>query len=662
LTVARWLLFGVSAVAVISAAERLSRRATAAGDLRLIATSALAAAIAVGETLLLGTVGLGGNGVVIAAAALVTGVVVRLGVPARGVSTATLARDGWQRLTRPGRALVGGVAGAIVAQTIYLIGRPGIGTDGLIYHLADPAIWVTDGHPGSMRPTVSGLPVQAYPKTGEVLFGWAIGTARTPVATTLLVIAAAVVAAVAAWSVLRRLGVQQWVAVTLTVALLGCPVPITQLSGPNTDLLTLTWVLCTGALCIGAVAEPPLVAVALVAGGVAVGTKTTAIPIVVVVLAVTAWWVRRTLARHWLIVTLAAATTVGVGVVWYIQDFVVYRAPFYPFSRIPDGPPLPPVITALGARFISDPAAAIRTATAEHYLRGLGGGAVLALGVVVAVLLLPTVRDRRLRRAIALAATAAVLETLVWSAAPFTGAPDHGAAAALVLSGIRYLLPGVALYTVTVGLASRAKGLLGPLARLVAVGAVAANIWADRSFQAGFRPHLVALVAAALLGAVAVELVGAVRAWPVATGWLVAAGLAVVAVAGLTAGTRGYLGRHIAVARELHIGAPQILARLERQPRWSGGHLPVAIGPLANAMLAGPTFNHPLSVISETTRCSVVIRDHAEGWVVLPTHPIALAAPQAHKYDRSECLAGTAPSFSIGGVAVYGPGQHSATG
>jgi hypothetical protein len=660
LTVARWVLFTVSVAGIGSAAARLSRRATAAGDLRLAATGALTAAIAVAETLLLGLVGLGGNALVIAGAAVVTWLVVRLTVTAVGPSSIELARVGWARLGASSRALLGAATAVGITEAAYLIGRPVIGTDGLIYHLADPAIWVTDGHPGSMHATVSGLPIQAYPKTGEVLFSWAIGTARTPVVTTLVMVAALGLAAVCSWSVLRRIGVDQWVAVTLTTSLVLCPVVVTQLSGPNTDLLTLAWVLCTAALCLGAINESALLPIALVAGGVAVGTKTTAIPIVVVLLAVTGWRTRHDLLRHRVGLTLASATALGVGVVWYLQDLAVYHAPLYPFSRLPSGPPLPPVITALGARFLRNPAAAVRVATATGYARGLGAGLVLAAGVVITALLLPTVRERRLRGLIAITVAAATAEALVWSAAPFTGASGQPGSRTLVLAGIRYLLPGLALFAVAVGLASRAGGVLGLAARAIAVVAVIADLWANRSFQLGIRPHLATIIAAALVGGLVAVTVGATHTlskWPIATPRVLAGGIAVVLVGTMSAATHGYLGRHLTIARAAHVDEPAILSWLAQQPTWSNGHLPIASGPVADALFAGPTFNHPLSVITEQTSCADVQAAARRGWVVLPTAPEPPEVPGATSYDRSRCLTGEQPAFSAGGVAVYRPKQ-----
>jgi hypothetical protein len=655
LTVARWVLFAISIAALGSVGERLGRRATVAGDLRLAAAGALTAAIAVAETLLLGLVGLGGNAVVIAAAAAITGVGVRFTVPARGPSSTDLARDAWRRLSAPARGLLGAWVAIVVTETAYLVWRPAIGTDGLIYHLADPAIWVTDGRPGSMHPTVSGLPIQAYPKTGEVLFSWAIGTARTPVVTTLVMVAAAVLAAACTWSVLRRIGVDQWIAVMLSASLIGCPVMITQLSGPNTDLLTLTWVLCTAALCRGAISESSLLPVALVAGGVAVGTKTTAIPIVVVLLAVTGWLSRREVARHRLTLALAGATALGIGAVWYIQDLVVYHAPLYPFSRFPAGPKLPPVITVLGARFLRDPAAAVRVATATGYARGLGAGLVLAVGVVLTAVLLPTVRERRLRGLIAIAVAAAAAEALLWSAAPFTGWSGQPGSRTLVLAGIRYLLPGLALFAVAVGLASRVGGVLGLSARGFTAAALAADLWADTSFQVGVRPHLPTILAAALVGALAATAIGLRDRWPAGFWRAVAAAVALVAIGAMSVATHGYLGRHLTVARAVHVDEPAILTYLAQQPAWSHGHLPIASGPVADALFAGPTFDHPLSVITEQTSCRVVRADARQGWVVLPSRAAAPEVPGAASYDRSRCLAGTPPTFSSGGVSVFRP-------
>lgn len=658
-TVLRWVLFALSAAGIGATAERIARRTTDRGDLRFVATGGLMAALAVTSTLLLGLVGWGGSAIALALIAVAGAVASRLVVPATAPSSLALAVAAWRRSSVLMHAWLGALAGGVIAETAYLMWRPGIGTDALIYHLTEPAMWVQDGHPGSMHATVVGLPVEAYPKTGEVLFGWAIGTARTPIATTFVMVAALVLLAVAAWSALRRLAVEQWVAVTIAATCVLSPVVLTQVGGPNTDLFTLTWILCTGALCLGALTETGLLAVALVCGGLAVGTRTTAVPFVVVVLAVTFWVRRRAVLEHVVGITLASAVTIGIGLVWYIQDLAVYHAPLYPFSSFPAGPPVPAVISALDATFLHDPAAAVRVAHLSGYAHALGGGLVLAAGVVAVVAMLPIARREAPARLILLAAAAAAAEVLIWSAAPFTGASGGPGERVLVLGGVRYLLPGLALFALTVGLATRARGLLGGFAKAVALAALGVDVWADVHLQLGERPRLAILVAVAVAVAVLAAILPVARHGIALTPRLAAITLSVAGTIGVvaagSAATHGYLARHIAVARRLHIDAPDLLAGLDQQPGWHDGHLPVATGPVADALLAGPTFDHPLQVIPQTWSCRRVQAAARAGWVILSTKPTPPQVAGAAPYDRVKCLAGRPPLFEADGLSVYAP-------
>jgi hypothetical protein len=510
-----------------------------------------------------------------------------------------------------------------------------------------------------MHPTISGFAFEAYPKTGEVLFSWAIGTARTPVATVFVMVLGLMLLAVAAWSALRQLAVVQWVAVTIAASLALCPIVITQAGGPNTDLLTLTWILCVGALSLGAMTEAGLLPIALVCGGIAVGTRTTAVPVVLVVLAVAFWVRRRELLDHVVGLTLAVSTTLGIGVVWYLQNLAVYHAPLYPFSSFPDGPPVPAVISTLDATFLHDPHGAIRVAHLSGYAHALGAGLVLAAGVVMTLALLPTVRDHRLRRLLIVAVMASGAESLIWSVTPYTGYSGNPSAGVVyVLAGTRYLMPGVALFALTLGLASRAKGVLGVAAKVFAVGAVGVDLWATHRFQLGVRPRVVVIVAALAIGATA-GYATSVRRRPAGLAMLervaIAGALLVALIGGATTATHGYLRRHLAIARQLHIDQPDLLAALDGQPRWHNGHLPVATGPVADALLSGPTFNHPLDVIEQTWTCPRVVATATNSWVILPTKVPTTTTPGVPPYDRIKCLAGRTPLFEINGFAVFAP-------
>src|SRR5436190_5124344 len=270
------------------------------GLARLVAAVVLAAAAAVAEALLLGLFGVGGSSVALVAAAGVTWAVARAFVPARGLSPwgELLA---WARgLDRVAAFLFGSFAGAACAWTAWLFLHPALGHDMVLYHLPEAIQWVHGGQPGAVDKVISSVPVGSYPLTHEVLLEWGLAIGRSFVWAVLVTALMPVLFVAAGWLGLRALGIDRIVRAVAVAAIVATPAVLaSQSGGASLDPAALAWLVSCGALCACAVAQrdPALVAPAVVAAGLAIGTKTTAAPLSLTVLVAAAWLLRRALAR-----------------------------------------------------------------------------------------------------------------------------------------------------------------------------------------------------------------------------------------------------------------------------------------------------------------------------------------------------------------------------
>ena len=115
---------------------------------RVVAAAPLVVATAVVEALALGSVGLGGSGMALAAAAVLTSLaawrwVRRPALPLRSDLAAWL-RDA----PVGGRVAAAGVGGLWIGSVVWALRFPHLGLDGSTYHLAAVANWVMDGSTG----------------------------------------------------------------------------------------------------------------------------------------------------------------------------------------------------------------------------------------------------------------------------------------------------------------------------------------------------------------------------------------------------------------------------------------------------------------------------------------------------------------------------------
>jgi hypothetical protein len=630
--------------------------------MRLLSAAALFAGLATLEPLVLGLVRWGANGFALCSTSVGLFVLGSVAVPRADPPLTAQIRHGWASAPHAARALLGAVAALAILWTGYLLTNPFLGSDAETYHLAEPGMWLHNGRPGSMVVTHVGLPVHAYPRGAEVLYTWFIAMARTPVALDPVMVALALLLVTATFLGLRQLGAEPLTSALAGVSLLLIPISWTEIAGPDTDLVALVWLMTAAALCVGALAEPGLFWLGLLAAGLAVGTKTTTAFLAAVLVLVTLTFVRRRLMPTWRLSLIGFAGVV-LGVCWPTENLIIFGAPIYPFSSFPAGPPVPPVISTFGASFLSNPSGAIRVAGYSGYGRAGAGGLILVaslvpLGIWAAIHMARRSgspgRDKG-SAAIVLALLAlAIAELVLWGSSPFTGWSGHPGAEPLVLAGLRYLLPGFAPGAIALALASRERRLR--LWSIAGLGlAVGADLWRGSAIGYPYRPTglviLAVLVGGALLGlAVRLSLSrpSALARWNALLWAPLPFALIALAVPSST-----YLSRHLAVSARTKVDQTALLRWLAAQPGWAHGDAPVFVGPDADVTLMGAHFQHPLALVDAGTPCAVVRTDATHGWLIITWVPNGgvFQIP----YPTEYCALGLTPAYRSGLTVVYGP-------
>lgn len=309
----------------------------------------------------------------------------------------------------------GALGGAVAAAAIVLLQRPGLGFDSLAYHLPEALGWMRSGRPGSVDLVEWNLPVGNYPLTSEVGLTWLLALTRSFAPVALLAPALVGLAALALGAAARWLGAPRWAAIAAATSFLALPLVTSQLAAytAGSDLPALAAVLCGLALAARADAHPALLGPALVAVGLAVGTKTTAAPLG---LGVVALGIVRTRGRGPLprpVLGLAALLALAVGAPWYVRNTLEHGWPLWPFARGPTGDPRPAALAALPDSLLGAPHRTLAGHVGE-YLGRLAGGTLLLTAA-------PAVALVARRRRVVLAAAATVVGVLLWAAAPVTG-------------------------------------------------------------------------------------------------------------------------------------------------------------------------------------------------------------------------------------------------
>jgi hypothetical protein len=646
-------LLGLSVAALGGAGLRAASPIAPSGLARLMVAATLASAAAVGQALALGLFALGGSTAALTLAALATWAAVRVLMPSPTVPAGAELAAWWRARNTAERAALGALAGACAAWAAWQLRYPALGFDTVIYHLPEIVLWVQHGTPGSIEDVLPGLPVGNYPLTGEVTIAWAMGISRSFVPLTLIPWGWFALTLASGWAGLRALGVSSLPrALALAALCTSAWLLAWQSNGSVTDPAALAWLVTCAALCALARERPLLLAPAVVAGGLSVGCKTTALPMVLLALGLGLWAVRGRLREIAWPLAAGLGAALAVGGVWYLRDLVTHGSPFWPIVSTPWGDPVPPSISVVDTTFLGRLGPTLDR-LGDDYLNRFGGGIVLLAGGALAVLAAP--RNRRVRWASLVVA----LSFLLWARSPVTGVPKPNWLDEAIFSTTRYLLPVLAAAAVALALAATGRGAGAVAARVVLAATAVVNL--VQTFDLGFPKAPAAttpLVGAALGALVAVGLgriVGArlrprrlrllQRAAPVTVGLTAA-----LAGCALAIPASGYLARHGHTRPVLTETITRWLAA-DRGYR-TDGTAGVATSPAFIGPLAGDRLDHRLSALTRRDSCATIAARSRHSWLIVYAGPVRSATPA----QVGRCLGGARPAFDNGAFSAYRPG------
>jgi hypothetical protein len=380
----------------------------------------------------------------------------------------------------------------------------------------------------------------------------------------------------------------------------------------------------------------------VIATGLAIGTKTTALPLGIVVLGAGVILLRRNLRP------IAGALAVGFGVFlvvgcfWYARDLIEHGSPFWPFSSSPWGDPVPQFLQSYKS-FLSSPRDTL-AGRLDLYASWMGGAVVL----LSAALALAALRgDRRLRWMGGLLLGL----LLLWASAPSTAKARIFDAS---VSQTRYLLPAIGFAAVLIALASRGSRRF----ELVALGALSiALIWnLGQLFTGAFpasAPNL-AIVGGALSGAA----IGALIAMPLrdrvhVPSPLVSGAAAAVAAVLLAIPAADWVSHHGDHRANFDAGLAKFLSA---RGDFRAGNQPIWMTPLLAGPLAGDRLQHNLNLIPARMPCPQVARLRRNGWVIILENRTWV---DAVGYTVGGCLKREPPLAEIDGFRIYQPQPKS---
>jgi hypothetical protein len=665
--VAHHVLFGLAVAALLGTGFRLASVATPTGLERVLAAVVYAAALAVFEAIVLGRFGVGARSLPLGVVAGLTWVTAMLMLPAPEVSATSELRGAWRRTGTWARVGLGVTGGVGLAFAVWLLRHPSIGLDSNLYHYLEVSRWLHDGGIGGFERLDYGVSYSSYPLTNEVQLAWGSGIARSFVPLALWMPFTLALAGAATWRGLRNLEVGLAPTILAVAALVTLPLAVRELNEPSNDLPALAWLACTGALCTAARRRPGLLAPAIVAAGLALGSKTSTLVPLIVCLGVTLWMLRARLRE--LLAPLGAAllAALAVGGLWFVRDAVLYGSPFWPHVSVPWGEPRPRFFQLVGERFIDRPAATLAGRVDVYFGRAAGGLLLIVAGLLapLAATRLAGVRvTRAQRRALLGAAAVVALAVLAWASAPVTGlprAPGLQRPGFLAESGLRYALPALLTAIVAVALAARSGGRAATGVTVVLALAAAWNVVELVQLGPPYTPSLLVIAAGAAFGlavlGAATVVAHALR--PVTrsrrvSGAVVGAGLAAVAGGVLAIAATGYVDRSSRLAESTSLGRG-VVSWFVTRPNFAHGHRPIAFASRAPiAALAGDRFNHVLTVVPPYESCERVRARAQAGWVVVTDPAYGYGFLSVDPYSTARCFAGRPARYDDGTFRVYG--------
>jgi hypothetical protein len=477
---------------------------------------------------------------------------------------------------------------------------------------------------------------------------WLIGLSRSLLPLTLWTFAAFSLFCAAMWRAFRLLGAPAWVA-GLGVSATALVTPaVVQLNGPNNDVVTVAWLACCAALCLSALRDQPgLIAPAIVAGSLAVGTKTSALPLALVAIGFALASNRRRLRSALAPIAAATAVAVVVGGVWYIRNLIDHGSPLWPFVAAPWGTAEPPAFVRLGRSLLGTPPQLLRPFLRPLIVDTIPGGVLLLAGVSIVLI-------ARIRRALVLGALA-VVALLLWLNAPFTGVPDDPAYASVVLGGTRYALPVFAVAAAAIAAAAAKPGIARWLAGAVFSLATLASLVRIQQIGSPLVPELPLLLVGILAGAGICTVIGIrrisapvmLRRIPQPVFAVLLAGILAVLSAPVA---DGYTLRSAAALADTNV-AP-LVQWVNTRPDWESTDDQLWMTNQLIGTLSGDEAQHLVSLAPAGEDCEATLE--REGWVIFSAIPGRPALP-----PRCEDL--FEPAFASDSYVVFAPDRSRAS-
>lgn len=641
-------LLAISLGALWFAAVRLVSPAAPSGLARVLAAATTVAAACVIEALALAPLDLGTSPVALPLVSLGLAGLAALTLPRPDLAPREEAARLWSGADRVGRLIAGAICGFAAATLAFALVEPSFDLDSTFFHLPEVAIWIDSGSPGSLEPISRDFPIGAYPSTNEVLLSWAGGVSSN--VGVVLLIPGLLVGLLVAGVVLtlRAFDCRRPETALAAAAVALVPIVSDAVTSLDSDLPATAWMAIAAGLCAQVArgkARPELLAFALVAAGMAIGTKTSTAPFALFALA--AAWVAAPVKPRASWLAAGGVGAVAAGGFWYARNLVDHGNPLWPFVNLPVGDRIPAEVEALSTRFIERPLASLDGRIGD-YLGELGASPLLLAGALVLPLL---TRDRRL----ALGSLAVLVSCLIWSVAPATGEPlDEVGEALFTVTGVRYLMPTVLLATVLVGIVASRRGGIGLAARVLLAAAVAWGAIDLIAGRDGIPPLWVPLGGALIGGALA----AAAGDWR--TRWLAVTGAAATLAAALAvAAYPGWFGDRASDASAAEnplLDTRAVFGELtewfEDQPEYRDGDGPVLISAPLLGPLAGGSFEHPIRLAAPGAGCDDLRADADGGWIVL-IEPLPEDLGEA-----PACFGGETPAYEDldeqgSGVRIY---------